>query len=51
MSELSVLKAPRKRCRFTAEFKASVVEACQQPRASMAGIELEHALNLNLVHK
>ncbi|MGM0858844.1 MAG: IS66-like element accessory protein TnpA [Pseudomonadota bacterium] len=51
MSELSVLEAPRKRRRFTAEFKASVVEACQQPGASVAGIALEHALNANLVHK
>jgi transposase len=51
MSELSVLKTPRKRRRFTAEFKARIVEACQQPDASVAGIALEHALNANLVHK
>ncbi|WP_162623094.1 IS66-like element accessory protein TnpA [Billgrantia lactosivorans] len=51
MSELSVLEAPRKRRRFTAEFKARIVEACQHPGASVAGIALEHALNANLVHK
>ncbi len=51
MSELSVLEAPRKRRRFTAEFKARIVEACQQPDASVAGIAMEHALNANLVHK
>lgn len=51
MRELSVLEAPRKRRRFTAEFKARIVEACQQPGASVAGIALEHALNANLVHK
>lgn len=51
MSELSVLEAPRKRRRFTAEFKARIVEACQQPDASVAGVALEHALNANLVHK
>ena len=51
MSELSVWEAPRKRRRFTAEFKAMIVEACQQPGASVAGIALEHALNANLVHK
>ena len=51
MSELSVWEAPRKRRRFTAEFKARIVEACQQPGASVAGIALEHALNANLVHK
>lgn len=48
MSELSVWEAPRKRRRFTAEFKARIVEACQQPGASVAGIALEHALNANL---
>ncbi|WP_254902974.1 IS66-like element accessory protein TnpA [Halomonas sp. CSM-2] len=51
MSELSVFEAPRKRRRFTAGFKAGVVEACQQPDASVAGIALEHALNANLAHK
>ncbi|PMR77661.1 transposase [Billgrantia endophytica] len=45
MSELSVLEAPRKRRRYTAEFKTRIVEACQQPDASIAGIALEHALN------
>ncbi|MEQ5803379.1 transposase [Halomonas sp. H10-9-1] len=28
-----------------------MVEACQQPGASVASIALEHALNANLVHK
>lgn len=51
MSELSVWEAPRKRRRFTTEFKARIVEACLQPGASVAGIALEHALNANLVHK
>lgn len=51
MSELSVLEAPRKRRRFTAAFKARIVDACHQPGALVAGIALEHALNANLVHK
>lgn len=51
MSELSVLEAPRTRRSFTTTFKARIVEACQQPDASVAGIALEHALNANLVHK
>lgn len=51
MSELSVLATPRTRRRFTAEFKARIVEACQRPGASVAGIVLEHALNANLLHK
>ncbi|QEA38532.1 transposase [Pistricoccus aurantiacus] len=51
MSESSVLEAPRKRRRFTAAFKARIVEACHQSGASVAGIALAHALNANLVHK
>lgn len=51
MSESSVLETPRKRRRFTAKFKARIVNACQQPGASVAGIALAHALNANLVHK
>lgn len=51
MSELSVLATPRKRRRFTAEFKARIVEACQQPGAPVAGIALAHSLNANLVHE
>ncbi|GHB15927.1 transposase [Modicisalibacter luteus] len=46
-----MLEAPRKRRRFTAEFKAKIVEACQQPGASVAGIALEHAINANLTYK
>lgn len=44
MMELSVLEAPRKRRRFKAAFKAWIVEACQQPGASVAGVALEHSL-------
>lgn len=51
MTDLSVLATPRKRRRFTAAFKAKIVEACQQPGASVAGVALEHGLNANLVHK
>ncbi|MFK4015830.1 IS66-like element accessory protein TnpA [Cobetia marina] len=50
MTELSVLEVPRKRRRFTAAFKAKIVEACQQPGTSVAGVALEHSLNANLVH-
>ncbi|QEA38072.1 transposase [Pistricoccus aurantiacus] len=45
------MEAPRKRRRFTAKFKARIVNACQQPDASVAGIAMAHALNANLVHK
>ncbi|WP_366071753.1 transposase [Cobetia sp. Dlab-2-AX] len=45
MTESNVLEVPRKRRRFTAAFKARIVEACQQPGASVAGVALEHSLN------
>ncbi len=51
MTLLSVSEAPRKRRRYTAEFKARVVAACQQPDASVAGVARDHGLNTNLVHK
>ena len=47
----SVSKAPNKRRRFTAEFKARIVADCQQPNASVAQVALKHNLNANLVHK
>ena len=51
MTTLSAPVAPRKRRRFSPEFKARILEACQQPAASVAGVALEHNLNANLVHK
>lgn len=38
MSELSVLAASRRRRRFSTAFKARIVEACQQPGASVAQV-------------
>lgn len=32
------------------EFKASVLEQCLLPRASLAGIALGHGINPNMVH-
>lgn len=51
MTTLSVPVVARKRRRFSPEFKARIIEACQQPTASVAGIALEHNLHANLVHK
>lgn len=51
MTPPSVSKAPNKRRRFTAEFKARIVADCLQPNASVARIALEHHLNANLLHK
>lgn len=33
------------------EFKASVLAACRQPGASIAGVALAHGINANVVHK
>lgn len=39
------------RRRHSKELKAQVLDACQQPGASVAAIALAHGLNANLVHK
>lgn len=50
MTLLSVTEAPVKRRRYTAEFKAKVVAACQGADTSVARVALDHGLNANLVH-
>ena len=39
------------RRRHSAEFKAKVLAACDEPGASVAAVALAHDLNANLVHK
>jgi transposase len=39
------------RRRHSKALKAEVLDACQQPGASVAAIALAHGLNANLVHK
>jgi transposase len=41
--------ARRRRRRYSAEFKAEAVVACQQPGVSMAGVALTRGLNANLL--
>jgi transposase len=41
----------RKRRRYTDEFKAEVVAACQRPGVSVAAIALMHKLNANLLRR
>jgi transposase-like protein len=41
----------RKRRRYTDEFKAEVVAACQGPGVSVAAIALMHKLNANLLRR
>lgn len=41
----------RQRRRHAPELKHQVINACQQPGASVAAIALSHGLNANLVHR
>lgn len=43
--------SPKRRRRFTPEFKAMVVEACSVPGQSVASVAQAHQLNANLLHK
>jgi transposase len=49
--EQTVSLARRRRRRYSAEFKAEAVAACQQPGASMAGVALTRGLNANLLRR
>jgi transposase len=42
---------PVSRRRHSAELKARILEACEQPGASVARIAMEHGINANVVHK
>ncbi|MFZ6774183.1 transposase [Undibacterium sp. SXout7W] len=44
----AVPPVPRRR-RHSAEFKAQVVQACEQPGVSIAAIALHYGLNANLL--
>jgi transposase-like protein len=41
----------RRRRRHSAEFKASVIQACQQPGVSIAAVALANGLNANLLRR
>ena len=45
------LPARRRRRRHSAEFKAAVIEACNQPGVSIAAVALANGLNANLLRK
>ena len=44
-------KPVAKRRRYSKAFKARILDACEQPGASIAGVALANDLNANLVHK
>lgn len=43
------IMAPNRRRRYSAEFKAKVINACKQPGVSIAATALHYRLNANLV--
>lgn len=43
--------SPKRRRRFTREFKQQVLEACEVPGNSIASVARQFELNANLVHK
>ena len=49
--EQTVSMARRRRRRYSAEFKADAVAACQQPGISMASVALSRGLNANLLRR
>jgi transposase-like protein len=50
MNQISTVERPRRR-QYDAQFKASVLEQCRQPGASLAGIALGYGINPNMVHR
>ena len=50
MHQESTLQRPSRR-EYSGEFKASVLEQCRRPGASVAGVALGHGLNPNMVHR
>ncbi|RKT10695.1 transposase [Paraburkholderia sp. RAU2J] len=49
--EEEVLLGRRRRRRYSVEFKAQVVSACQGPGVSLSAIALHHKLNANLLRR
>lgn len=49
--EQTVSLARRRRRRYSTEFKADAVAACQQPGVSMASVALSRGLNANLLRR
>lgn len=51
MDTLVLPASGRRRRRYTGQFKAQIIEACQQPGMSIAAIALANQLNANLVRR
>ena len=50
MDQVSTVQRPKRR-EYSMEFKASVLEQCRQPGASLAGVALGLGINPNMVHR
>ncbi|MDO8773455.1 MAG: transposase [Burkholderiaceae bacterium] len=50
-SEISRYSTPRTHRTYTAQFKAELVAACQQPGVSIAAVAGQHAMNANVLHR
>jgi transposase len=50
MDQVSTVERPKRR-EYSVEFKASVLEQCRKPGASLAGVALSHGINPNMVHR
>ena len=50
-SEISKYLTPRTHRTYTAQFKAELVAACQQPGVSIAALAGQHAMNANVLHR
>ncbi|WP_152208677.1 IS66-like element accessory protein TnpA [Marinobacter changyiensis] len=51
MNNIRVTKPYQKRRRFSPDFKASIVDECLEPGASVSRISLENGLNTNMVRR
>jgi transposase-like protein len=50
-AEISRYSTPRSHRTYTAQFKAELVAACQQPGVSIAAVAGQHAMNANVLHR
>lgn len=50
MDKVSTVERPKRR-EYSVEFKASVLEQCRHPGASLAGVALSLGINPNMVHR
>ena len=50
-SEISASSRSRTHHTYTAQFKAELVAACQQPGVSIAALAGQHAMNANVLHR